>query len=87
MAIIAFLILGLLAGWIAGLIMGHGGYGIFRDIALGILGAIVGGLIGSILFGVGVTGLNIVSLILAVIGAIILIALWRALVEHRPIRG
>ncbi len=78
MSIIAWIILGLLAGWIAGLVMRGGGYGIVGDIVLGILGALVGGWITSQLLGVGVTGLDLTSLVVAVFGAIVLIAISRA---------
>ena len=78
MGIIAWLVLGLIAGWIASMIMGGGGYGIVGDIVVGIVGAFIGGWLGSLLLGVDVTGLDITSLILAVIGAIVLIAIYRA---------
>ncbi len=78
MSIIAWIVLGLLAGWIAGLIMRGGGYGIVGDIVVGIVGALIGGWLGSALLGLTVTGLNLTSLILAIVGAIILIAILRA---------
>ena len=79
MSIIAWIILGLLAGWIAGMIMRGGGYGLIGDLILGILGAIIGGwLTGALLGRDVVTGLNIESILVAVLGAIILIAISRA---------
>ena len=78
MSIIAWIVLGLLAGWVAGLIMRGGGYGIVGDIVVGIVGALIGGWLGSALLGLTVTGLNLTSLILAIVGAIILIAILRA---------
>ncbi len=83
MSIIAWIILGLLAGWIASMIMGRGGYGVIGDIIVGIIGALVGGLITGPLFGIDVTGLNITSLIVAVVGAIIFIAIFRAITGTR----
>ncbi len=83
MGIIAWIVLGLLAGWIAGLIMRGGGYGIVGDIVLGILGALVGGWITSALLGVDVSGFNVTSLIVAVFGAIVLIAISRAVAGSR----
>ena len=83
MSIIAWLVLGLLAGWIASMIMGRGGYGVVGDIVVGIVGALIGGFVTGPLFGVDVTGFNVTSLIVAVVGAIILIALYRALVGTR----
>lgn len=83
MSIIGWIILGLLAGWIAGLIMHGGGYGIIGDIIVGLVGAVLGGWIGSVLFGLDVTGLNFTSLVLSVVGAIILIAIYRAFAGSR----
>ena len=87
MSIIGWIILGLLAGWIAGKIMRGSGYGFLGDIVLGILGAIVGGWITGALLGVDVTGLNIPSLIVAVLGACLLVAISRAVTGRRVGRG
>jgi uncharacterized membrane protein YeaQ/YmgE (transglycosylase-associated protein family) len=84
MSIIAWIVLGLLAGWIAGMVMRGGGYGIVGDIVLGILGAIIGGWITQILTGQDlVNGFNVLSLVVAVIGAIVLIAISRAISPRR----
>lgn len=83
MSIIAWLILGLLAGWIASMIMGSGGYGVVGDIIVGIIGALIGGFITGPLFGIDVTGFNVTSLIVAIVGAIILIAIYRAVAGPR----
>ena len=83
MSIVAWLVLGLLAGWIASMIMGSGGYGVVGDMVVGIIGALIGGFITGPLFGIDVTGFNVTSLIVAVVGAIILIAIYRALVGTR----
>ncbi len=83
MSIIAWIVLGLLAGWIASMIMRGGGYGVIGDIIVGILGALIGGFITGPLFGLDVTGFNVESLIVAVVGAIILIAIYRAIVGTR----
>ena len=83
MSIIAWIVLGLLAGWIASMIMGRGGYGVVGDIVVGILGALVGGFITGPLFGIDVAGFNVQSLIVAVIGAIVLIAIYRAVTGSR----
>jgi uncharacterized membrane protein YeaQ/YmgE (transglycosylase-associated protein family) len=78
MSIIAWIVLGLVAGWLAGTLMRGSGYGIIGDIVLGILGAIVGGWLTGVLLGRDLmTGFNIESLIVAVIGAIVLIAISR----------
>ena len=84
MSIIAWIVLGLIAGWLAGTIMRGSGYGIIGDIVLGILGAIIGGWItGAVLGADLVNGFNVVSVIVAVIGAIILIAISRLFTGRR----
>ena len=80
--LIAWLVVGLIAGWLAGLFMKGGGYGVFGDILLGIIGAFVGGFIFSILLPGSSAGL-IGSIVVAFIGAVILIALARALTGRR----
>lgn len=80
--ILWWIIIGLIAGWLASMIMGRGGYGVVGDIIVGLIGALIGGFIASLL---GLAPLNggdpfsLWSLILAIIGAIILIAIVRAL--------
>ena len=81
MGILAWLVLGLIAGALAKLIYpGHQGGGIFATIGLGILGALVGGWLGQAILGTsaGATAgaLSIPSIIFAIIGAIILIFIW-----------
>jgi uncharacterized membrane protein YeaQ/YmgE (transglycosylase-associated protein family) len=84
MSIIAWIVLGLIAGWLAGMIMKGSGYGIIGDIVLGVLGAIVGGwLTGLVLGGDLVNGFNVVSVIVAVIGAVVLIAISRLFTGRR----
>ncbi len=73
--IIGWIILGAIAGWLAGMFMQGGGYGLVGDVVVGIVGAIIGGFLLS-LFGIGANGL-IGTLITAVIGACILIAIVR----------
>ena len=76
-AILYWVVVGLIAGWIAGLVMKGSGYGVIGDIVLGILGAIIGGwLVG--LLGLGANGL-IASIIVAALGAIVLVCLARML--------
>lgn len=72
MGIIAFLVLGALAGWIASWIMGTR-EGLLLDIVVGIIGAFIGGFVFNIFGSVGVTGFNLWSLLVAVIGAVILL--------------
>jgi len=75
--LIAWLVVGLIAGWLAGQFMRGGGYGIVGDIVLGIIGAFIGGFVFSIVLPGSSVGL-IGSIVVAFIGAIILIALARA---------
>lgn len=80
MGFITWLILGALAGWIASLVMGtSSSQGMLEDILLGIVGAFVGGFLMNLFGQSGVSGLNLYSLIVAAIGAIVLIAAGRAL--------
>jgi uncharacterized membrane protein YeaQ/YmgE (transglycosylase-associated protein family) len=84
MSIIGWIVLGLIAGWIASKIMGtSSSQGLLMDIVLGIVGAIVGGFIFSAFGAGGVTGFNIWSLIVATIGAVIVIWLYHALAGRR----
>ena len=79
MGILSWIIVGLIAGWLAGLVVKGGGYGIIGDIILGIIGALVGGFLASTLLGIknAVSGFNLTSLIVAIIGAIIVVAIVR----------
>lgn len=79
MGILAWIIFGLIAGIIAKAIMpGKDSGGFIITIILGILGAVIGGLIGSVLGFGGVSGFDIRSFIIAIIGAIILLWIYRA---------
>ncbi len=82
MGILAWIVLGLIAGWLAGVIMKGSGYGIIGDIVLGILGALVGGFIFGLLLPGSSAGL-IGSIVVAFIGAVIRIALARAVTGRR----
>jgi uncharacterized membrane protein YeaQ/YmgE (transglycosylase-associated protein family) len=81
MEILTWIIVGLIAGWLAGLVMKGGGYGIVGDIVIGIVGGLLGGWLASSVFhiGGGVTGINLGSILVAFVGAVILIALLRLL--------
>jgi uncharacterized membrane protein YeaQ/YmgE (transglycosylase-associated protein family) len=80
--LIAWLVVGLIAGWLAGQFMKGGGYGIIGDIVLGIIGAFIGGFVFSLLLPGSSVGL-IGSIVVAFVGAVILIALARALTRGR----
>jgi uncharacterized membrane protein YeaQ/YmgE (transglycosylase-associated protein family) len=81
MGIIAWIILGLVAGFIASKIVNKTGEGFFMDIALGVIGALVGGFLFNLVGHVGVTGFNLWSLFVAVIGAIVVLLIYRAVVK------
>jgi uncharacterized membrane protein YeaQ/YmgE (transglycosylase-associated protein family) len=81
--IIAWIVLGAIAGWITNLIMG-GGEGVLATILLGIVGAVVGGFVaGTVLNVADVTGINISSVIVSVIGAVIVVAGYRFIMGRR----
>ncbi|MHB8840193.1 MAG: GlsB/YeaQ/YmgE family stress response membrane protein [Candidatus Aquicultor sp.] len=84
LGILAWIILGLIAGAIARLLIpGKQPGGLITTILLGIGGAILGGYIGNVLTDTGISGINITSIILAVIGAVIIIFIWAAIFGRR----
>ena len=83
MSIIAWLVLGLIAGFIASKIVNKSGQGVVLDIILGIVGAFVGGYLFSIFGATPVTGFNIYSMFVAVIGAIVVLVIYHAIVGRR----
>lgn len=83
MGIIAWIVLGAIAGWITNLLMG-GKEGVIATIILGIVGAVVGGfLAGTVLKVADVTGINIQSIVVSVIGAVIVVAVYRLVTSRR----
>ena len=85
MSIIAWIVIGLIAGLIASMIM-HGGYGIIGDLVLGILGALIGGWVTGFFLGRDmVTGFNIETLVVAIVGAMVLIAISRLFTRSRAV--
>ena len=87
MGILTWIVVGLIAGLLGKLIMpGDDPGGIIVTILIGIVGAFIGGFVVSIFGGTGVTGFNIWSIIVATIGAIILLAIYRMLVGGRTAR-
>jgi len=83
MSIIGWIILGLISGFIASKIVNRTGEGFFLDIALGIVGAIVGGFIFTAVGATGVTGFNLYSMFVAVVGAIVVLVLYHAVFNRR----
>lgn len=83
MGIIAWIILGLIAGWIASKIMHGSGSGLMINLVLGVVGAFVGGILISALGGVGVTGFNLWSLVVAVLGAVVVLWIYNAVASRQ----
>jgi len=85
MSFLAWIVLGLISGFIASKIVNKRGEGILMDIVLGIVGAVVGGWLFSALGASKVTGFNIYSIIVSVIGAVIVLFVYHAIVRRaRP---
>jgi len=79
MSILAWIVLGVVAGFIGSKIVNKSGDGFFLDLVLGVVGAVVGGWLFSFFGAHGVTGLNIYSLIVAVIGAVVVLVVYHAI--------
>ena len=81
MSILAWIVVGLIAGWLAGQVMRGGGYGLIGDIIVGVVGGLLGGWLATSVLHVGadVNGINLESILVAFIGAVILIAILRIL--------
>jgi len=82
MGIIAWLVLGLVAGFIASKVVNKTGEGLIMDIVLGIVGAVVGGWLFTRLGYAGVTGFNIYSMLVAVVGAIVVLLIYHFVVRR-----
>ena len=79
MSFFAWIVLGLLAGFIGSKLVNKRGEGLILDIVLGIVGAIVGGWLFNTFGAAGVTGLNLYSLLVAVIGAVVVLVVYHAI--------
>lgn len=86
MSIISWIVLGLIAGFVGSKVVNKSGQGFFLDIALGIVGAVVGGIISSFLIGRGITGaLDLFSVLVAIAGAILVLLVYHAITGKRSI--
>lgn len=85
MSILSWIILGVIAGFIGSKIVNKSGQGLVLDIILGIVGAVVGGLIFSAFGASGVTGLNIYSLIVAVLGSVVVLWAYHQFTGNRAL--
>jgi uncharacterized membrane protein YeaQ/YmgE (transglycosylase-associated protein family) len=83
MSIIAWLVLGLISGFIASKLVNKTGEGVVLDIVLGIIGAFVGGWLFSTFGQAGVTGLNLYSMLVAVVGAVVVLVIYHAIFRRR----
>ncbi len=83
MGIIAWIVLGLIAGFIASQLVNKKGEGAMGDIVLGIIGAVVGGFIAHLLGWSGITGFNLYSMLIAVVGAVVALAIYHAVMGRR----
>jgi uncharacterized membrane protein YeaQ/YmgE (transglycosylase-associated protein family) len=85
MTIIAWLVLGLIAGAVAKAIMpGNDPGGIIVTIIIGIVGAFIGGFIGNLITGSGLNGFSLWSILLAIVGSLVLLWIYRATTRSRP---
>ena len=81
MGILSWIVVGLIAGWLAGVVVKGGGYGCIGDVIVGVVGGLIGGFIASYFFHVGdpMSGINLPSILIAFAGAVILVLLLRVL--------
>ena len=85
MSIVGWILLGLIAGFIASKIVSKTGEGFLLDVVLGIVGAVVGGYLFALVGADGITGFNLYSMVVAVIGAVIVLVGYHALTGRRAI--
>jgi uncharacterized membrane protein YeaQ/YmgE (transglycosylase-associated protein family) len=83
MSILAWIVLGLISGFIGSKIVNKTGEGLVMDIVLGIVGAVAGGFLFNLFGASGVTGLNLYSLLVAVVGAVVVLLAYHAVVRRR----
>jgi uncharacterized membrane protein YeaQ/YmgE (transglycosylase-associated protein family) len=83
MGILSWIILGLIAGFVGSKIVDRQGQGFWLNIALGIIGALVGGFLFSFFGTSGVTGLNIWSMIVAIVGSVVVLLIYNAVTGRR----
>ncbi len=86
MSLLGWILFGLITGFVASRVVNQRGEGCILNIALGILGALVGGFIFSSIGGSGITGFNLYSMFVAVIGAVIVLVIYHAVTGRRGLR-
>ena len=78
MGVVSWIVVGVIAGWLAGMVMKGGGFGLLGDIIVGVVGGMLGGWIASSLLHIGgMTGINLGSILIAFVGALILLFVLR----------
>ncbi len=83
MSVIAWIVLGLIAGFIGSKIVNKTGEGVLLDIVLGVVGAVVGGFLFQRFGMAGVSGVNLYSILVAVVGAVVVLILYHAIIRRR----
>jgi uncharacterized membrane protein YeaQ/YmgE (transglycosylase-associated protein family) len=83
MSFVAWIVLGLVAGFIGSKLVNRTGEGLVRDVLLGVVGAIIGGYLFNLFGASGVTGLNLYSLLVAVVGAVVFLIVYHAIFRRR----
>jgi len=86
MSILGWILLGLIAGFVASKAVNDQGEGCLLNIALGLVGAMVGGFIFSAIGGTSITGFNLYSMFVAIIGAIVVLFLWHAITGRKTLK-
>jgi uncharacterized membrane protein YeaQ/YmgE (transglycosylase-associated protein family) len=85
MGILSWVVVGLLAGWLAGLVVKGGGFGCIGDIVVGVVGGLLGGFLASYFFHIGdpMSGINVESILIAFVGAVIFVIILRLITGRR----
>ncbi len=83
MSLIGWIVLGLISGFIASKVVNKSGEGVLLDIILGVIGAVVGGWLFTTFGMAGVTGLNLYSMLVAIVGAVVVLVIYHAVTRKR----
>jgi uncharacterized membrane protein YeaQ/YmgE (transglycosylase-associated protein family) len=85
MGLLSWIVVGLIAGWLAGRVMRGGGFGLIGDIIVGVIGGLLGGFIASYSFHVGdpMSGINLTSIVIAFLGAVLVLFVLRQVARNR----